>query len=104
MQYGIAFQAGVPPDEVSRVSEMVLNLQGDGTLSSLRSQYIAIPNSECEEPQIASEATPISFDQLYGIWVILGAAAAVSLLVLLFTPFETRRRRLKHQQTKERGQ
>ncbi len=56
-------------------------LQEDGTLSSLRDEYISIPSSVCGSSAL-STSNSLSFAQLSGLWVILAAGIALGVLVL----------------------
>jgi hypothetical protein len=94
--YGVAFRVGTPEDEVARVSSAVLGLQGDGTLTALRTEFIAIENA-CGELASDNDAAAISFSQMWGLWVILGAAAGLSLVVLGLSMWQTKRRRQRYQ-------
>lgn len=94
--YGIAMRVGTPASEISKISGAVLALQGNGTLTDLRSQYIAVEN-ECGRIGGGNDSAAISFDQMWGLWVILGAAAGLAIIVLGFTMWQNKRNKQRYE-------
>lgn len=88
--YGIGFKVGTNPSLVSKFSAIILMLSEDGDLQSLANSFLP-SDSPCGG--ITSTSNSISFDSLYGLWVMLGCGVALGSILMVVARW--RRRMLK---------
>ncbi|KAL4451646.1 hypothetical protein ABPG75_007308 [Micractinium tetrahymenae] len=82
--YGIAFHVSTSEAAVDSWSSAILKLQEDGTLQQLKDTWIVDPNSGCLAiSQVNKNAQAVSFTDLYGLWIILGAGLALGFCTML---------------------
>ncbi len=58
-------------------------MQENGTLASLQSEYINVPDSPCDwfyDVSTPNEQTPIGWPEIYGLWWILGGTALLAFI------------------------
>ena len=84
--YGIAFTKGFDPNLVDQISAGVLEVQESGFITQLEARYL-LESSPCLTGASASsiDSNQLSFQAVYGLWVILGAglvAGACCMLVV----------------------
>jgi ionotropic glutamate receptor len=90
--YGVAFKTGTNSSLVDIFSSAILALQEDGDLNSLSDAFFAgSSNNKCNS--VSSSSAGVSFESLYGLWVLLGCGTFVGLVIAVITRW--RRRRLK---------
>lgn len=97
--YSAAFPRGVNSTLVDAVSEAILSLQEDGTLALLKASFIqsSRQGGRCPgsgEVASSSEEAQITFQDVWGLWVILGAGICVGLLITAYKRRLWLRRRL----------
>lgn len=93
--YGIAFHKNTSEGVVDAWSRAILVLQEDGTLQQLKDSWIVNPTQGCQViSAVNNNASAVRFQDLYGLWIILGAGIVMGALIM-FTQ-RTMRRYEKH--------
>ncbi len=81
--YGLAFNPRTDTGIVDAFSLAIIRLLEDGTISDIGSQYL-LDNSPCLNQGINNdEIGQITFMQVYGLWVLLGAGVVAGLAIVL---------------------
>jgi len=86
--YGVAFKKGTDPELVSNISTAILTIQEQGIISQYADRFL-LKNSPCSGANADTNSNQISFESVYGLWVIMGAGLVVGMIIMLFV----RRRR-----------
>jgi len=81
--YGIAFKKGTDPELVDSISTAILTLQEQGIISQYENRFL-LKNSPCSGANADTSSDQISFDSVYGLWVILCAGLVAGVIIMLF--------------------
>jgi len=85
--YGLAFNTRTDPDIVNAFSLGILRLIEDGTIRGLGDRYL-LQDSPCLNQGINNEEIgQITFTQVYGLWVIIGAAMVIGCAIVIIVRF-----------------
>ncbi len=87
--YGVAFKKGTNPEFIANFSSAILNVQEQGLVTEYEDRFLLL-NSPCASAS-SGDSARISFDSVYGLWVILGAGLVAGLIVMI----AVRSRRIK---------
>jgi hypothetical protein len=80
--YGLAFGTSTPQDIVSAFSLAIMKLTEDGTIQSIGDVYL-LSNSPCLTDDLGNEEiAQLSFGQVYGLWVLLGASIFLGTILM----------------------
>ena len=88
--YGVAIKKGTSPELVANFSEAVLSVQEQGLVTQYEDRFL-LKSSPCSLANQDNGSARISFDSVYGLWVILCAGLVAGLVIMLIV----RRHRLK---------
>jgi hypothetical protein len=80
--YGVAIKKGTNPELVANFSKAILNVQEQGLVSQYEDRFL-LKDSPCSAANNDGESARISFNSVYGLWVILGAGLVAGLLIML---------------------
>ena len=89
--YGLAFNSRVNASIVDAFSLSILKLIEDGTIPDIGDTFL-LTDSPCLSPEDSeSEIAQLSFSQVYGLWVLLGAGVFLGLVIVLLKRWHKRR-------------
>ncbi|KAL4527734.1 hypothetical protein Ndes2526B_g08591 [Nannochloris sp. 'desiccata'] len=89
--YGVAFKKGTDPELVSNFSIAILEVQEAGLVSEYEEKFL-LKNGPCSSANADGvDHDRISFNSVYGLWVILCAGLVAGVIVMVFV----RRHRVK---------
>lgn len=95
--YAIAFRFDADDKVVDAFSSATLKLKEEDLLSNLKTSYITGGEKACQsDGDVNSGTAQISFKDLYGLWVILGAFMLLGFLVMLATRFYHYRKHVRY--------
>ncbi len=82
--YGLAFNTRVSPEIVEAFSLSILRLVEDGRMADFGSRFLYEDSPCLMQGRITSDDTSqISFQQVYGLWVLLAGGIFVGALILI---------------------
>lgn len=82
--YGLAFNPRTDTAIVDAFSLSIIRLLEDGTIADIGSKYL-LEDSPCLNQGISNEEIgQITFMQVYGLWVLIGAGVVAGLSIVLF--------------------
>lgn len=80
--YGMAFKKGTDPQLVANVSRAILNVQEQGLVTDFEDRFLLL-SSPCSSANDGADSARISFDSVYGLWVILAAGLVAGLMIMV---------------------
>ncbi|KAI8104821.1 hypothetical protein M9434_003373 [Picochlorum sp. BPE23] len=80
--YGLAFNPRIDQSIVDEFSVAILELTEDGTIPRIGEDFL-LEDSPClKEGMSGDEISQISFEQVYGLWILIGGGMALGLIVV----------------------
>ena len=80
--YGLAFNTRIDQSVVDEFSLAILELTEDGTIPGIGNDFL-LEDSPCLQGGISGdEISQISFEQVYGLWILIGGGMAFGLIVV----------------------
>jgi len=81
--YGVAFKAGTDPELIAEMSIAILGLQEEGLITTYENRFL-LKNSPCSSAKVDNSSDRISFNSVYGLWVILCAGIVAGVIIAFF--------------------
>lgn len=80
--YGLAFGASMPRDIVDAFSLSIMQNQEDGTIQEWGDTYLMSSSACLQDSDTSQDIAQLSFTQVYGLWVMIGGAIGVGMLLM----------------------
>ena len=78
---------GVRPDAdriITAYNEALRSLMQNDQLQDLREQFVYVRGAACKDNTVSTDYTQVQWQDVAGLWIILGLSVAVALLVVVF--------------------